>query len=674
MAALTRAMEEGPSKLQAHLQSRQVPTPGTSPGSSPQRRTPVPSMDPALVSDLSVATDSTCSPECTLMEVTKLLVQSMHTAAVIVDKEGMPLGVVTQASLMRASFTGVPFDSPVGKHFQCDVNPLSVPPEATVLEAAKQLVSTAAPGDDVRSCGAVHVLVVRDFDGKCTGVLSPLDLAGALRWTETPQHELEMAGVPVTKVMEPKNNLAVCSPASTFRQVLAALLASRSGAVLVADMKGVHGLITSRDALHAISDGVKPCAENVWAQLAASQTVSLRERLVASEAALREAATVMSSHGLQHLVIVEPGQNAVVGLLGWLDLLHLGLRDAAELWDLVRPPPMPVLVGDIIQCRRSAVCQDDATMTDACDVMVSAGRTAAVVVDRLCEAVGVLTENDVLQALVEGADWDCGIDMWLRGGEARMPGFLMPAVTAKPNTPLADAASQMALQTKGDFACHHLPVRDDAGRPLGLISALDIARGLCKGAHRGGPRRCAVDLGAEISAAAAMKPRATVPTCRCEEPLMVAFKRLHESKQNCLLVIEGEEGTVASPQESANLGINAPGIVVGVVTSADVLRAFAEHLPPSTAVGRWLRGVGTDWAQRKLRPYQKLSEAVEAMDHEHVHHMLVTECGSEEVVGVVSALDVVLTLSSIHLAPPEASTGCHLLVCSAGSLPREGCF
>lgn len=75
---------------------------------------------------------------------------------------------------------------------------------------------------------------------------------------------------------------------------------------------------------------------------------------------------------------------------------------------------------------------------------------------------GVLTEGEVLRAVADGVD----------PGTAAIGDHVTEAVTAvRPGTSLEDAAA-MLLRS----GSRHLVVTDDAGEPVGVLSARDILR------------------------------------------------------------------------------------------------------------------------------------------------------------------------------------------------------
>eukprot|EP00933_Yihiella_yeosuensis_P042985 TRINITY_DN37668_c0_g1_i2.p1 TRINITY_DN37668_c0_g1~~TRINITY_DN37668_c0_g1_i2.p1 ORF type:complete len:824 (+),score=178.53 TRINITY_DN37668_c0_g1_i2:111-2474(+) len=352
------------------------------------------------------------------------------------------------------------------------------------------------------------------------------------------------------------------------------------------------------------------------------------------------------------------------------------------------PMSHPLTVADVATQRETAMISDRETLVDACDDLVSEGRTAAVVLDESTGSIrGLLTENDVLRAIVEGVDWDCTVQQWLRGGEARLPGFMLPVVTLLSQVSLADAALLMTRQAaeQDSRACHHLLVRtpevevsttsegEGQHQRFRLLSALDIARGMihaaAAGVAAGDESARASYTAAALSVGQAMKPRAIVPACAVNESLYDAFSTLQDSQQNCALVVgpssvgddeaqepaldvdldEAEEGEIEAAEGERKEEFLLTGSVCGIITGADVLRAFSEKQSGKAAtVGGWVRGLHVNCSDRTIAANARLAEAAAAMALIGIHHLLVVEPGTPDVIGVISALDIVSAIGDIY--------------------------
>ncbi|CAE8711419.1 unnamed protein product, partial [Polarella glacialis] len=301
----------------------------------------------------------------------------------------------------------------------------------------------------------------------------------------------------------------------------------------------------------------------------------------------------------------------------------------------------------------------------------------------------VLTENDVLQALVDNAPGHLSIAQWIRGGHARLPGFMVPSLTVPADTTLAEAAMSMTcMAEEGGFACHHLVVRiggsqedEPPGREqnLRVLSALDVARGMLDAAAlaepAGGESGRASAVTAALKVSQVMKSRAIVPTCQLSDNLTDAFRMLLDKRQNCAVVVSGGscmelESNTEHPQNrvtaasAATAEKQAKGSqeesviddlspVYGIITTADALRAFLEyHTGVRSNLASWIRGIQAspgEAPKRSIPGDASLAAAAQAMATAGVHHLLVLEPRSSAVIGVVSALDVVHAVSSCYM-------------------------
>jgi len=88
----------------------------------------------------------------------------------------------------------------------------------------------------------------------------------------------------------------------------------------------------------------------------------------------------------------------------------------------------------------------------------------AVVVGIERGAVGILSERDVVTALAAGADPD---------GATVAGAMSHDVVSVRPHDTLYDAAVDML-----DLGIRHVPVLDDRGRALGMVSVRDLLRPL----------------------------------------------------------------------------------------------------------------------------------------------------------------------------------------------------
>jgi len=291
----------------------------------------------------------------------------------------------------------------------------------------------------------------------------------------------------------------------------------------------------------------------------------------------------------------------------------------------------PHSAGDVVALRKTAVCHSSQTLGDACDAIIKASRTSVVVLGEDDTVKGVLTENDILAASMDGRGVDSNIASWLGCSFARLPECLVPSMTVKHDQPVIDAAQIMMREAEKDsgHSCHHVLV-SRPGCDLYLLSALDIAMALIG------------DLGdtdeadaAHTKLASVMKPRDHMATCKLSDKLSEAFEIMLQEKQNMVLVLDAD----AHPGSQVH----------GVITAADALRSFSEivHTDRIT-VASWLAALKPEEhplaKDRCIAESNTLSDAAAKMLEYGNHHLIVLCKNQIEVAGVISALDITRAL------------------------------
>jgi CBS domain-containing protein len=113
--------------------------------------------------------------------------------------------------------------------------------------------------------------------------------------------------------------LLTVDPATPVTEVAKRMVAKDVGAVLVFDDSGLCGILTERDVLRAVADGM-------------DDATLVRDRMTASPETLdaddttEHAAVLMIHGGFRHLPVVEQGE--VVGVLSIRDLMRVVLEDS----------------------------------------------------------------------------------------------------------------------------------------------------------------------------------------------------------------------------------------------------------------------------------------------------------------------------------------------------------
>lgn len=122
---------------------------------------------------------------------------------------------------------------------------------------------------------------------------------------------------------------------------------------------------------------------------------------------------------------------------------------SARVLDLVRRPPVTVSVG--------------VTVSDAVRVMYENGVGSIVVVDDSGRPIGIFTERDLLRLVAQGTPLGSPIDNVMS----------RDLVTVKGGDDIVKAALLMS-----ERKIRHLPVVDDEGKLVGVISVRDIVEAL----------------------------------------------------------------------------------------------------------------------------------------------------------------------------------------------------
>jgi CBS domain-containing protein len=113
--------------------------------------------------------------------------------------------------------------------------------------------------------------------------------------------------------------LLTVEPTLPLTEVAKRMVAKDVGAVLVFDDDGLCGILTERDVLRAVADGLDD------ATLARDRMTAHPETLDADDTT-EHAAVLMIHGGFRHLPVIEQGE--VVGVLSIRDLMRVVLEDS----------------------------------------------------------------------------------------------------------------------------------------------------------------------------------------------------------------------------------------------------------------------------------------------------------------------------------------------------------
>lgn len=582
-------------------------------------------------------------PDDCLGDAADVLSSSKRTAMGVTAVEHDVLGMITVNDVMRAFFEGVPAKTKLSDWLQSTVarapenllKRLEVQPDTPLSEVVEKMVANAVRGDL-----ASHHILVKEADGILRGVISSHDLLEAFRhhdmWhslmreyrdlEEEPEEpecnddaEERVASMLVKDIMKPRDGVFACEPTDTLKSALKTLLVTRQNFLLVASSAGIFGFISARDMVKAFADAVP--VETTVADFLRTQPAEKTHRTIASDARVIDAVNDMSIHEVDHLVVLRPDDSEAVGVVSSLDLmLHVKAPDFT--WQT--PTWSGPTVGEVLEehAAQTALCTNETLLSMVCARLVAAGQTSVLVGDGT-EARGVLTESDLVRAFVNDFYKEDTVgDLLIEFGEHQVPHYLQVA----PSMPLTDAAAMMLHASQPGHSCHHLVVRAVTGGWRGVFSALDVARALHHMSSQLDIARLGVDV---LKVGDVMKPAEAVPTCATSETLKDVLSQFQEFGQTALVVMEGQTA-------------------LGLITPRCALHGLATGVTPTITVGEWMRTRQLPEGPREVTPETSIIEAAAVMAELGLHHLLVVEELGGAPAGVLSALDVVRGVVSMH--------------------------
>lgn len=562
----------------------------------------------------------------------------------VTDDANKVVGMLTVNDIMRAYFEGIPSDKQLADWLASGnaraparlLERIVVHPSASLVEVAEKMVGNAVAGD----CACHHIVVNAD-DGELYGVISSHDLVKELchhrqhtsLFTDmfAPPDAAEKVGTSTVRdAMKHRERVFTGLPKDTMKDALRVLLVTQQNSILVVDDVGIYGFITPRDAVKAYADGI-PNSVGLAEWLSGRHT-NVEDRMIASDALLADAAALMSSKDVDHLVVVHPQGREVVGVLSSLDVVlrtraHAPILRSMPLW-------LGPTVGEVLQEHKhlTELCAQGTTLSQAAEVLASSGRTSLMVSMSAGPAhLGLLTENDIVRAYVDGWARDAAVEDLLTPLHAAVPQHLQ----VPPSMPLTEAASLMLTATEPGHTCHHLVVRAVTGGWLGIFSALDVARAI----HGLSSELDVAKAGADqVLVDMIMKPLAIVPKCKPTDRIRDAL---------CTLDIFGENATLV---EDSN-GVH------GLITPRCALQALTNGVPRDRCIAAWLQSRQSQDGPREVLLGSPMVDAAAVMAKHSLHHLLVVEARGARPRGVLSSLDVVRGVASTNYRCPFLTLG-----------------
>eukprot|EP00929_Paragymnodinium_shiwhaense_P013515 TRINITY_DN121364_c0_g1_i1.p1 TRINITY_DN121364_c0_g1~~TRINITY_DN121364_c0_g1_i1.p1 ORF type:complete len:668 (-),score=91.52 TRINITY_DN121364_c0_g1_i1:497-2431(-) len=592
-----------------------------------------------------------------LGDLASALAASSSTAAAVVDMNGELLGLLTENDVMHFYWEGASATEHLADWWnehqdearapRSKLDRLTVPPSTQLSEVAEIMVDNALSGD----CACHHV-VVQEEESKDFAVLSSLDLVQALCRLASPEdwhpptkkQRLATGESKHTRaakdVMKSLESVLTCPPSSTMKDVLKVLLLTQQNSALVVDGRGIYGIVTPRDAIRAFSDGVSNSV--VISDWLESTHGDPQKRMMAGDTPLMEAEALMSFRGLNHFVVVKPGTSEAIGTLSASDIALSSLGPSPATC-FRGPRSAGPAVGEIV-CQawhRRTSCNEGATLAEVAEQMAHHGHATTSAMLSLGGADDrqvLVTETDIMKAFTQGFPRTQALADYLSAAEKEKRSFpqhlLVPASMS-----LSEGASVMLRSAaQQGRSCHHLAVSSDNYQDwLGVLSALDLVRGLTTMCSQLEIAKMGAD---DTTIASVMKPMSSVPTCHTNHTVHNALVLLLRASQTAALVLDDT---------------GAP-LLDGVITPRCAMQALADGVLVDTSVGAWLQNRRAGEGPREVPPTIKLFDAALLMSRHQLHHLVVAErpyC--TQPIGVLSSLDVVRGISSIHAPMPFTS-------------------
>lgn len=586
-------------------------------------------------------------PDDCLGDLAEVFAGNRRTAVGITTEEGFALGMATVNDVMRAYFEGVPIDTKLREWMrgaatrapESLLRHLEVRPSTLLSEVAAKMVSNVVRGD----CASHHVLVTTE-GGQLHGVVSSHDLVEAFRfhdmWNHLPQDfeanenvavaqpdaEQQVAHLFVRDIMKPRDHVYACDATVTLKSALRTLLVTQQNFLLVVGPTGIFGFLSARDMVKAFADALS--LDTTVSEFLKSQPPEKTHRTIMSHELVIDAAEEMTNHEVDHLVVIRSEDSEAVGVVSSLDLvLHTKARDFV----LEMPAYDGPSVGEVLHehTAMTTMCDFETTLGLLCARLLAAGQTSAFV-GKASDARPrfLFTESDIVRCFANRYNRDVVVgDMIGLLGEHKVPNYLQ----VPPSMRLLQAGALMLQGAQPGRSCHHLVVRavtDSAW--LGVFSALDIARALHHLSSRLDAARLNVD---GLIVDSVMKPVEAVPTCSTSGTLRDVLGQLLQSGQTAAVVMDGETS-------------------LGLITHRCAVHGFAAGVSPCITIGEWMRARQLPEGPREVLSRTSIVEAATLMLEHKLHHLVVVEYFGGATVGVVSALDIVRGVVSVHQECP----------------------
>ena len=236
-----------------------------------------------LVRDLMHPGLLSCRPNATLGQVAVLLNQHHVHALIVADRDGRPVGIISDVDLLA------------GEWLSADSKSLATMRKLTAADLMSQPVDSVEANlpltEAVRELIDKHMsrLLVTD-KAKPVGVISLSDFVASIAQEEKPRRET------VADVMA--NAILVCREKTLIYSAARSMTEAGWRSVLVVDAHGVpQGVLSGRDLLPFVKDGVD--------ELLTVRDLMHPALTIDVNASLRQAADVMIKQHYHRLVVIE---------------------------------------------------------------------------------------------------------------------------------------------------------------------------------------------------------------------------------------------------------------------------------------------------------------------------------------------------------------------------------
>ncbi len=254
-----------------------------------------------LVRDLMHPGLITCRPDATLGQVSVMLTQHHVHALVVADRDGRPIGIISDYDLLA------------GEWLSADAQSLAAMRKLTAGELMSSPIDTIEAGMSLRE--AAHLLIENDINrlivtdkGIPTGVISTSDFVSSIAREEKALRQT-VADVMSDAILVCRDKTPLTSAARTMTQA-----GWRS--VLVVDAKGKpEGVVSGQDLLPYVQNGIDETL-TVKDIMHPALTIDINARL-------REAADLMIQKHYHRLVVIDQNDQEAfpLGIISSFDIV-----------------------------------------------------------------------------------------------------------------------------------------------------------------------------------------------------------------------------------------------------------------------------------------------------------------------------------------------------------------